>query len=187
MAKLHFYYATMNAGKTTLLLQNNYNNEEKKINTLLLIPNITSKNGIIYSRIGISRKAILINEHLNLFLFLTKLIKKPKIILIDEVQFLTKKQIFELISIVDILKINIFTYGLRTDFKGNLFNGSKYLLAFADKIIEIKSICKCGDKAIMNLRIKNGQKAIHGNLIDLNKDHYVSVCRYHFYNFLKLI
>ena len=183
MAKLYFYYSSMNAGKSTLLLQHNHNNKEKKIQTLILVPGMECNNSLISSRIGISEKAVRIDNDLNLFIYIRNLNIKPQVILIDEVQFLTKKHIFELIAVVDILNIDVFAYGLRTDFKSKLFDSSMYLLAYSDKIIEIKSVCKCGAKAIMNVRIKGNKKINKGNQIDLDKNKYISCCRYHYYNF----
>ena len=158
MTQLYFFYSTMNAGKTTSLLQCNYNYKKIKIKTLLLIPEIANKNGYIISRIGLKKKAKIIYENLNIFKYIKKM-KNIKIIFIDEAQFLSKKHIYEIISIVDILKIPVFAYGLRTDFKSHLFNGSKYLLSLADKIIEIKTLCcKCTKKAIMNVKINFKKK-----------------------------
>lgn len=183
MAKLHFYYSTMNAGKTTLLLQTHYNNKKMKINTLLCISEIGSCDGIIRSRIGLHERAMILYNNINLFKYVRSLSFYPRLILVDEAQFLVKKQVFELLAIVDILNISVFTYGLRTDFRGRLFEGSKYLLSFSDKIIEIKSVCYCGNKAIMTARMEEGKKKIGGNQIDLSKKKYVSFCRYHYYNF----
>lgn len=183
MAKLHFYYSTMNAGKTTLLLQTYHTNNNKKINTLLCISEIASKDGIIRSRLGLCKKATVLYNNLNLFKYVKKLSSYPKLILIDEAQFLRKKHVFELLALVDLLNINVFTYGLRTDFRGRLFEGSKYLLALSDKIIEIKSVCYCGNKSIMTARVEHGKKISNGNQIDLSKNKYMSFCRYHYYHF----
>ena len=182
MGKLYFYYSAMNAGKSVHLLQHNYNNKEKEIKTLVFLPDVSNSN-FITSRIGISYKAILISKDLNLFIYIRQLKIKPTVILIDEVQFLTKKQVFELIAIVDNLNITIFTYGLRTDFKSKLFEASKFLLALADKIIEIKSTCKCGNKAIMNARVLKNKKVVSGSQVDLDKKKYVSFCRKHYFKF----
>lgn len=175
----------MNAGKTTSLLQCNYNYTKMKIKTLLLIPKIANKKGYIISRIGLKKKATIIDENLNIFKYI-KNKKKIKIIFIDEAQFLSKKNIYEIMSVVDILKIPVFTYGLRTDFKSHLFEGSKYLLTLADKIIELKTLCsKCVKKATMNVKINENKKIINGKQIDINKNKYLPVCRYHYYTFNK--
>ena len=176
----------MNAGKTTLLLQHKYKNDEKNFETIILIPYTANTDGLIISRIGITKQAIILLKHTNIFKYIKNLKKKPKHILIDEVQFLEKKQIYEIICIVDILHISVFTYGLRTDFKSQLFNATKYLFSFADKIVEIKTICNCGKKAIMNAKFNNNKKIVHGNQIDINKKSYIPLCRYHYYNTTKL-
>ncbi|HFL8794843.1 MAG TPA: thymidine kinase [Candidatus Azosocius sp. HAIN] len=188
MAKLHFYYSTMNAGKTTALLQSSYNYKEKGMNTILFTPKIDNRygNNTITSRIGISSKAIMIDNDFNLFKYIINKynnILKIDCILIDEVQFISKKQIYELINIVDILNISVLTYGLRTDFKGEPFLASVYLISIADEITEIKTICYCGKKATMTMRIDSkGKKITSGNQIKIggNKT-YVSTCRYHFF------
>jgi len=177
----------MNAGKTTSLLQYNYNCKEKYMNTCLFIPSIAKNESFIESRIGLKEPAVEITEELNIFKYVRKIKLKPNFILVDEAQFLKKKHVFELISIVDILKISVLTYGLRTNFKSKLFEGSKYLFALSDKIIEIKTLCKCGNKAIMNVKIsKDNKKILFGTQIDVNKKVYISVCRYHFYKYHEL-
>ncbi len=183
MSRLVFFYSAMNAGKSTLLLQKNYNCISNNIPTLLFIPFIVNNNGFIESRLKISEKAIIIKNDFNLFNYVNKLFFIPKIVFVDEVQFLNKKHIFELIAIVDILKIDVYTYGLRTDFRGKLFNGSKYLLALADKLVEVKTACFCGKKAIMNVMVDNKKKKLSGSQICLDKKKYISCCRFHYYNF----
>ncbi|HIH2762624.1 MAG TPA: thymidine kinase [Candidatus Azoamicus sp. MARI] len=186
MTNLYFFYSTMNAGKTTSLLQCNYNYTKMKIKTLLLIPEISNKKGYIISRIGLKKKAKIINKDLNIFKYIKKM-KHIKIIFIDEAQFLSKKHIYEIISIVDILNIPVFTYGLRTDFKSHLFDGSKYLLSLADKIIEIKTLCsKCTKKATMNVKVNYGKRILTGRLIEINKNKYLPVCRNHYFTFNKI-
>ena len=184
MANLYFYYSTMNAGKTTSLLQYKYNCEKKKINTMSFIPKIANKYGIIKSLIGLQTKGIAFNEKFNIFKYVLNHKKKKNHIFIDEAQFLTKKQVYQLTSITDYLKINIFAYGLKNNFKSELFEWSKYLLILSDKIIEIKTICYCGKKAIMNVKIsKYGKKTTTGNIIEINKNIYESTCRKHFYKY----
>lgn len=188
MAKLYFYYSTMNAGKTTSLLQSSYNYFEKGMRTLLFTPKIDNryKNNLITSRIGLSSKAITIDNEFNIFKYVINKynnLLNISCILIDEVQFISKKQIYQLINIVDILNIPVITYGLRTDFKGEPFLASIYLISIADEISEIKTICYCGKKAIMTMRIDvKGNKITSGNQIKIggNKT-YISTCRYHFY------
>ena len=183
MSYLHFIYSAMNAGKTTSLLQYNHMYKNLNLQTLLLIPKIASKDGFIISRLGLKKKAKIIDDDLNIFKHVRKN-KNIKIILIDEAQFLSKKHIYELIGITDKLKIPVLTYGLKTDFKSKLFLGSKYLLELADKIIELKTLCsKCCKKATMNVKFNKKKKLITGNQIDINKNIYLPVCRYHYYNF----
>lgn len=188
MAKLYFYYSAMNAGKSTLLLQSAYNYTERNLNTLILMPSVNTRDtyGVISSRIGLSAKATVIKNRDNIF-ELIKIQKEldPKLacILIDEAQFLTKAQVFELANIVDQLKIPVLSYGLRSDFMGEPFEGSKYLLAIADHLIELKTICHCGKKATMNLRVdKNGNPIKYGQQVLIGgNESYVATCRQHFY------
>lgn len=179
----------MNAGKTTQLLQFNYNCIKRNINTIIFTSIIKNKKICIKSRLGLKSIAIPINNKINIYKYIAKYKHMIKYILIDEVQFLTKKQIFEIIAIVDNLKINVMAYGLKTDFKLKLFTASKYLLSLSDKIFEIKTLCKCGKKAIANARInKLGKKITHGKQIKLDKKIYIPTCRYHYFNFInKLI
>ena len=187
MAKLYFYYSAMNAGKTTVLLQSSYNYQERGMDTLLFTPLIDNRyeTGKIYSRIGLHATAISFDKDFNFFEHTKHQMKnnpKLKCVLIDEAQFLTKKQVTELTNIVDQLTIPVLAYGLRSDFRGEPFEGSQYLLIWADNLIEIKTICHCGRKAIMNARIdvqghiiKTGEKVkIGGN------ESYISMCRKHF-------
>lgn len=188
MAKLYFYYSAMNAGKTTTLLQSSYNYNERGLKTLLYTPALDTRyeKGEITSRIGLKSKAYMFNHLFNFFedvkekkTSLTKL----ACVLIDEAQFLTKNQVSQLTRIVDILALPVLTYGLRTDFKGETFEGSQYLLALSDELVEIKTICFCGRKAIMNARIDNAGVTVQsGNQIEIGgNDRYVSLCRKHYY------
>jgi thymidine kinase len=187
MAKLHFYYSAMNAGKSTTLLQSSYNYREKGMESLILVPSIGSRHeeGKISSRIGLESQAInfspqadlskLVQEYINL---------SPNIrcVFIDEAHFLTKAQVWQLTQIVDQLHIPVLAYGLRSDFLGEPFEASQYLLAWAEDLIEIKTICRCGRKAIMNLRInEKGQAVRSGAQFEVGGDErYVAVCRQHF-------
>jgi len=186
MAKLHFYYSAMNAGKTTTLLQSNYNYQERGMNTLLFIPSIDTRHalGIISSRIGLQNEAHAFEKEFDFFTFVKDHIQKQKIscVLIDEAQFLSKKQVFQLARIVDELKIPALAYGLRSDFMGEPFEGSKYLLALAEDISEIKTICHCGRKATMNARIdENGCVLREGEQVEIGgNDRYIALCRKHY-------
>jgi len=188
MAKLHFYYSAMNAGKTTTLLQSNYNYRERGMETLLFIPAIDMrhKKGIIASRIGLVAEAYPFEGSFNFFDYIHEVISRCSIncVLIDEAQFLTKQQVFELTRVVDELKIPVLAYGLRSDFMGEPFEGSKYLLAWADEMSEIKTICHCGRKATMNLRIdENGNVLREGEQIEIGgNERYIALCRQHFMN-----
>lgn len=145
MAKLYFYYSAMNAGKSTTLLQSSYNYQERGMNTLVYTAAIDDRYGVgkVSSRIGISQDARLFKNDSNLFDEITAYIADEKLhcILIDEAQFLTKQQVYQLTEVVDKLKIPVLCYGLRTDFQSELFEGSRYLLAWADQLEELKTIC----------------------------------------------
>ncbi len=186
MAKLHFYYSAMNAGKTTTLLQSNYNYQERGMNTLLFIPAIDTRHalGVISSRIGLTAEAIPFPPSFDFFNHVKDYTQRQKLhcVLVDEAQFLTKTQVMELCRIADELKIPVLTYGLRSDFKGEPFEGSLYLLAWAEELSEIKTICHCGRKATMNPRIdETGQMIREGAQIEIGgNDRYIALCRKHF-------
>lgn len=187
MAKLHFYYSAMNAGKTTVLLQANYNYRERGMQTLLYTPNIDDRYeaGKITSRIGLQSDAIMFDPTFNLYEDAQhQIASKGKIncIFIDEAQFLTKEQVYQLTEIVDDFNIPVLAYGLRTDFQGQPFPGSQYLLAWAEEMNEIRTICHCGSKATMVLRIaEDGTPIMEGEQIEIGgNDSYVSVCRKHY-------
>ncbi|QOI11025.1 thymidine kinase [Blochmannia endosymbiont of Colobopsis nipponica] len=191
MAKLYFYYSAMNAGKTTALLQSAYNYQEKGMHALVYTASMDDRfsRGQIWSRIGISAPAKIFNRHTNLFTSVMNIHHKKMVhcILIDECHFLHRKQVMELTEIVDILNIPVLCYGLRTDFRAKLFSGSLWLLAWADKLIELKTICHCGHQANRVLRIDNlGNVIFDGKQILIGgNDCYVSVCRKHFMEKLK--
>lgn len=187
MAKLYFYYSAMNAGKSTLLLQSAYNYKERGMDTVLFSPAIDKRYqaGKIYSRIGLNADAVSFDRDFNFFDYTrAQKNKNPKLqcVLVDESQFLTKEQVMQLSDIVDKLNLPVLAYGIRSDFQGEPFSGSMYLLVWADNLVEIKTICHCGKKAIMNARIdaqghivKSGaQVQIGGN------ESYVAMCRKHF-------
>ncbi len=189
MAKLHFYYSAMNAGKTTTLLQSSYNYRERGLKTLLFKPQIDTRDikGNIASRIGLKSDALEFDENFNLFDYLetyTKQQDKPACILVDEAQFLNKNQVLQLTQIVDKMHIPVLCYGLRTDFMGEPFEGSLYLLALAEELSEIKTICHCGRKATMNIRIdEKGKPVRQGEQVEIGgNDRYISTCRKHFYD-----
>ena len=187
MAKLYFNYSSMNAGKSTMLLQANHNYLERGLMPVIYtshLENRFSENEIV-SRIGLKHKSNIFNTKTNIYKDISKLSDKDSVdcLLIDEAQFLTKDQVKQLGIIVDKLDIPVMTFGIRTDFQGNLFEGSKYLLAWADNLKEIKTICHCGRKATMVLKINSSGKIIlEGTQIDIGgQEKYVSVCRKHFF------
>ncbi|OBX78756.1 thymidine kinase [Haemophilus aegyptius] len=186
MAKLYFYYSTMNAGKSTTLLQSSYNYRERDMNTLVYTAAIDDRFGVgkVTSRIGISQDAFLFRSETNLFDEIGEHLKKQKVhcVLVDEAQFLSKQQVYQLSNVVDKLKIPVLCYGLRTDFQAELFEGSKYLLAWADQLEELKTICYCGRKANFVLRLNDqGEVIKEGAQIQIGgNDSYLSVCRLHY-------
>ena len=186
MAKLYFYYSSMNAGKSTALLQSSYNYRERGMNTLVLAPNLDDRYGTgkVTSRIGIEADARTFDPGEDLLEVVDARNKHSQIhcVLIDEAQFLTKDQVFQLGEVTDKLNIPVLAYGLRTDFQGEPFEGSKYLLAWSDNHKELKAICDCGSKATMVVRFDEGGNAItEGSQIEIGgNDRYVSMCRKHF-------
>ena len=186
MAKLYFYYSSMNAGKSTALLQSSYNYRERGMNTLVLAPELDNRYGAgkVTSRIGIEAEARTFTADENLFEIIeTHQETEPlHCVLIDEAQFLTKEQVFQLGEITDKLNVPVLAYGLRTDFQGEPFEGSKYLLAWSDNLKELKAICHCGTKATMVLRMdEEGNAVREGSQVEIGgNDRYVSMCRKHF-------
>ena len=185
MAKLYFYYSTMNAGKSTALLQASHNYEERGMRTMLYTAKIDSREGgLIHSRIGIAREARHFQAALDLRADVQSVHQRGAIacVLVDEAQFLTTAQVKQLGSVVDELNIPVLCYGLRTDFRGELFPGSAQLLAWADNLVEIKTICHCGRKAIMVVRVKaDGTAEREGAQIEIGgNERYVPLCRRHF-------
>jgi len=186
MAKMYFYYSSMNAGKSTALLQSSYNYRERGMNTLVLAPNLDDRYGAgkVTSRIGIEADARTFDPSEDLLELVEARNKHSQLhcVLIDEAQFLTKDQVFQLGEVTDKLNIPVLAYGLRTDFQGEPFEGSKYLLAWSDNLKELKAICDCGSKATMVVRFDEGGNAItEGSQIEIGgNDRYVSMCRKHF-------
>ena len=185
MAKLFFNYSTMNAGKSTILLQAAHNYEERGMVPYLLTAEIDyrSGEGKIASRIGIEKQADTFNDRLNLYNLLKIKQKRSPVacVLIDEAQFLTEAQVWQLARAVDDLSLPVLCYGLRVDFRGNLFPGSSALLGLADELKEIKTICHCGKKATMVVRKSTSNKPIKdGSQIQIGgNDLYESLCRIH--------
>ena len=185
MAKLYFYYSTMNAGKSTALLQADHNYTERGMRTLLYTAQLDSRGGgRIHSRIGIQREARHFYPALNLRAEIGDEHARAPLacVLLDESQFLTPVQVKQLAAVVDELNIPVLCYGLRTDFRGELFPGSAQLLGWADNLVEIKTICHCGRKAIMVVRVKaDGSAEREGAQIEIGgNERYVPLCRKHF-------
>jgi thymidine kinase len=186
MAKLYFYYASMNAGKSTTLLQADFNYRERGMQTLLYTAALDDRvaQGVIASRIGLATGGNLYDARTDIRHEVEEEMKRRDLhcIMVDEAQFLTRAQVVQLCSICDDLDIPVLAYGLRTDFQANLFEGSAHLLALADTLVELKAVCDCGRKATMNLRVdENGRAVKHGASIEIGgNDRYVSLCRRHF-------
>lgn len=184
MAKLYFYYAAMNAGKSTTLLQSAYNYEERGMRALLFTPKLDDRYGAgkISSRIGVQREAIMFTQQDDLLLRTARenVERTVHCVLVDEAQFLTAQQVLQLTLICDRLNIPVLTYGLRTDFRGEPFEGSKYLLAWAEELIELKTICPSGKKATMNARInQQGERVLEGEQVSIGH-HYIALSRKNF-------
>ena len=186
MAKLYFYYSSMNAGKSTTLLQSSYNYRERGMNTLVLTPELDTRVdvGTVSSRIGLSADATTFTTADNLLALVQDTVADHPLhcLLIDEAQFLVREQVQQLGNVADDLGIPVLCYGLRTDFQGQLFEGSQHLLAWADNLVEIKTICHCGSKATMVLRLDGqGQVVKEGAQIkNGGNESYLAVCRKHF-------
>lgn len=186
MAQLYFYYSTMNAGKSTHLLQSAYNYTERNLKPLLYTARLDDRfaQGKIASRIGLNADASLFDQSTHLFneISLTHQSNNVDCVLIDEAQFLTKNQVKQLTDIVDRLNIPVLAYGIRTDFLGETFSGSAALLAWADKLVELKTICHCGRKANFVIRQdKDGNPAKGGEQVEVGgNERYEPLCRAHF-------
>jgi thymidine kinase len=184
MAKLYFSYAAMNAGKSTLLLQAAYNYRERGMRPLLYTSALYVENGIglISSRIGIAEPAELYSAETDLYNAVREELEEGKIdcVFVDEAQFLTDDQVWQLARVADRLKIPVMCFGLRTDFQGKLFPGSLQLLAIADELREIRTICECGKKATMVVRQdSSGRVLTDGEQVAIEKTVYISLCRQH--------
>lgn len=186
MSKVYFYYSAMNAGKSTVLLQSSYNYHERGMRTMLFMPALDTRAGYgrIQSRIGLASDAIALQSGDDLLKRVGDSHAEEPVscVLIDEAQFLTPAQVRQVTDIADTLRIPVLCYGLRTDFQGKLFPGSAELLALADNLIELKTICHCGRKATMNLRVGADGKAVReGAQVEIGgNDRYIAMCRRHF-------
>ena len=184
MAKLYFYYSAMNAGKTTTLLQSAHNYHERGMRTLILTPKLDDRygRGVVQSRIGLKASGVIFERDDDLLDLVRSDIAANgplHCVLTDESQFMSKAQVWQLTEVVDQLNIPVLSYGLRTDFQGELFEGSQYLLAWADSLTEIKTICHSGKKATMVVRVdENGRAVKEGPQVQIGgNERYVSVSR----------
>jgi len=186
MAQLYYRYSTMNAGKSIELIKVAHNYEERGKHVLVLVPSVDNRygKGRITSRIGVSREAVAIDDETSVLDLFLEEDRKEKVhcVLIDECQFLKKQHVCDLVRIVDDYDTPVLTYGLKNDFRNELFEGSYYMLVYADKIEEIKTICHCGRKATMVARVVDGKMVCSGEQIVIGgNDMYVSLCRKHYH------
>lgn len=184
MAKLHFHYSTMNAGKSTALLQASYNYIEQGMETMLFIAALDDRagKGRIGSRIGLTAEASMFGPDSDIFAMVQERLRGGPVhcVFVDEAQFLTEEQVWQLARLADRLGVPVRAYGLRTDFRGKLFPGSEALLAIADELREVRTICRCGRKATMVVRLGPDGKVLHqGAQIAIGAAQYVSLCRRH--------
>lgn len=176
----------MNAGKSTALLQSSYNYKERGMNTLVMTPRLDDRYGVgvVTSRIGLESNAFAFGPEDDLYDFVAHHLEEEPIhcVLIDEAQFLTREQVWQLSDVTDKANVPVLAYGLRTDFQGEPFEGSKYLLCWADNLKEIKAICHCGSKATMVIRMdEQGNAVTTGAQVEIGgNDRYISMCRKHF-------
>jgi len=187
MAKLYFYYSAMNAGKTTTLLQSAHNYRERGMRTLILTPRLDDRagHGVVASRIGLRAEGVAFDPRTDLEALVRAEIAAHgplHCVLVDEAQFLARAQVWQLTEVVDALRLPVLCYGLRTDFRGELFEGSQYLLAWADELSEIKTICHTGAKATMTVRVDEAGRAVQdGPQVEIGgNERYVSVSRAEF-------
>ena len=186
MAKLYFYYGSMNAGKSTTLLQADFNYRERGMETMLWTAALDNRygQGAVSSRIGLRADAHKFDPETDIFVEIAdEHAKRPlACIMVDEAQFLSKEQVFGIARVCDELGIPALCYGLRTDFQAELFPGSAQLLALADQLIELKAVCECGSKSTMNLRVDaEGRAVMQGAQTEVGgNDRYVALCRKHF-------
>lgn len=180
MAKLYFRYSAMASGKSLDLLKTAYNYEERNKKVILVTSNLDNRFGKdkIASRVGISREAISFSTDTNIYDLVKKECPDCDCVLVDEAQFLSKKQAWELSDIVDEMMCDVIAYGLRSDFRGEPFEGSIYLMTLADEIEELKTVCQYGDRATMNMRVQNGIPIFEGDKVMIGgNDSYIPVCR----------
>lgn len=185
MAQLYYKYGSMNSGKTIEILKVAHNYEEQGKQVVIMTSAIDTRAGvgIVASRIGMQREAVAITQDMDVYDYIARLSHKPYCVLVDEAQFLTKQHVYDLARVVDELDVPVMAFGLKNDFRNELFEGSKYLLLLADKLDEIKTICQyCSKKATMVLRTMNGVPVYEGEQIQIGgNDMYIPVCRKHYF------
>ena len=191
MAQLYFYYSAMNAGKSTSLLQSAYNYQERGMTVAIYTAALDNRFGIgkVSSRIGLAMDAHIFDPDFDFVAHITQLKAQGRLdcVLIDEAQFLSKAQVRQLTDVVDELRVPVLAFGLRTDFLGETFAGSEALLAWADKLIELKTICHCGKKATMVIRQLNGKTVTSGDQVQIGgNETYTSLCRKHWLKEFKM-
>ncbi|MGT2749961.1 thymidine kinase [Streptococcus orisasini] len=186
MAQLYYKYGTMNSGKTIEILKVAHNYEEQGKPVVIMTSSLDTRDefGVVSSRIGMRRKAVPITDDMDVFAYIANLQDKPYCVLIDECQFLSKKNVYDLARIVDDLDVPVMAFGLKNDFQNHLFEGSRELLLMADKIEEIKTICQfCSKKATMVLRTQGGKPVYEGEQIQIGgNETYIPVCRKHYFH-----
>ncbi|MGT2636750.1 thymidine kinase [Streptococcus ratti] len=186
MAQLYYKYGTMNSGKTIEILKVAHNYEEQGKPVVIMTSSLDTRDefGVISSRIGMRRKAIPITDDMDIFAYINSFKDEPYCVLIDECQFLSKKNVYDLARIVDELGVPVMAFGLKNDFQNHLFEGSRELLLMADKIEEIKTICQfCSKKATMVLRTQDGKPVYEGEQIQIGgNETYIPVCRKHYFH-----
>ena len=186
MAQLYYKYGTMNSGKTIEILKVAHNYEEQGKPVVIMTSSLDTRDefGVVSSRIGMRRKAVPITDDMDVFAYIANLQDKPYCVLIDECQFLSKKNVYDLARIVDDLDVPVMAFGLKNDFQNHLFEGSCELLLMADKIEEIKTICQfCSKKATMVLRTQGGKPVYEGEQIQIGgNETYIPVCRKHYFH-----
>lgn len=186
MAQLYYKYGTMNSGKTIEILKVAHNYEEQGKSVVIMTSAIDTRDGVgvVSSRIGMKREAVAIEDDTDIFGFIKNQVIKPYCVLIDEAQFLKRHHVYDLARVVDELDVPVMAFGLKNDFRNELFKGSKHLLLLADKIEEIKTICQyCSRKATMVLRTQAGKPVYDGEQIQIGgHETYISVCRKHYFN-----
>lgn len=186
MAQLYYKYGTMNSGKTIEILKVAHNYEEQHKPVVIMTSALDTRDGfgVVSSRIGMKRKAMAIDDDTDIFGYIEKLAPKPYCVLVDEAQFLRRHHVYDLARVVDELGVPVMAFGLKNDFRNDLFEGSKHLLLLADKIDEVKTICQyCSKKATMVLRTDHGKPTYEGGQIQIGgNETYIPVCRKHYFN-----